>query len=34
LVINQIVNESINSIIERVISEYKDKKFDFFLPFD
>ena len=34
LVINQIVNESINSNIERVISEYKDKKFDFFLPFD
>lgn len=34
LVINQIVNESINCIIERVILEYKDKKFDFFIPFD
>lgn len=34
LVINQIVNESINSIIEKVILEYKDKKFDFFIPFD
>jgi len=34
LVINQIINESINCIIERVILEYKDKKFDFFIPFD
>lgn len=34
LVINQIVNESINCTIERVILEYKDKKFDFFIPFD
>lgn len=34
LIINQIVNESINCIIERVILEYKDKKFDFFIPFD
>jgi hypothetical protein len=34
LVINQIVNESINCIIEQVVINHKDKKFDFFLPFD
>lgn len=34
LVINQIVNESLNSIIEQVVINHKDKKFDFFLPFD
>lgn len=34
LVVNQIVNETINTIIEQVIEEHKDKKFDFFLPFD
>tara|TARA_B100001248_G_scaffold238954_1_gene203902 strand:- start:1142 stop:1426 length:285 start_codon:yes stop_codon:yes gene_type:complete len=34
LVANQIINETINIIIERVIEEHKDKKFDFFIPFD
>ena len=34
LVVNQIVNETINTIIEQVIEEHKDKKFDFFIPFD
>lgn len=34
LAINQIVNESLNIIIEQVIINHKDKKFDFFIPFD
>jgi len=34
LAINQIVNETLNIIIERVIINHKDKKFDFFIPFD
>lgn len=34
LAINQIVNETLNIIIEQVIINHKDKKFDFFIPFD
>ena len=34
LVVNQIANETINGIIEQIIEEHKDKKFDFFIPFD
>lgn len=34
LITDQIINETLNIIIEKVISEYKDKKFDFCLPFD
>lgn len=34
LVTDQMINELINNMIEKVISEYKDKKFDFCLPFD
>ena len=34
LVVNQIANETINGIIEQIIEEHKDKKFDFLIPFD
>lgn len=34
LVKDQMINELINNMIERVISEHKDQKFDFCLPFD
>ena len=34
LVVDQIVNESLNIIIDQVIEECKDKKFDFCIPFD
>lgn len=34
LILNQTINEILNAIIEKAISECKDKKFDFCLPFD
>tara|TARA_B110000046_G_scaffold98564_1_gene106193 strand:- start:206 stop:490 length:285 start_codon:yes stop_codon:yes gene_type:complete len=34
LVVDQIVNESLNIIIDQVIEGCKDKKFDFCIPFD
>lgn len=34
LVIEQIINETINCIIESIINDYKEKKFDFCLPFE
>lgn len=34
LITDQIINETLNIIIEKVILENKDKKFDFCLPFD
>lgn len=34
LVLEQIVNETLNIMIEKVVLEYKDTKFDFFIPFD
>ena len=34
LILDQTINEILNAIIEKTISECKDKKFDFCLPFD
>lgn len=34
LVIDQTINDILNTIIETVISDHEDKKFDFCLPFD
>lgn len=34
LVINQTINEILNTVIESIVNDYKDKKFDFFIPFD
>tara|TARA_Y100000389_G_C17338144_1_gene451789 strand:+ start:271 stop:555 length:285 start_codon:yes stop_codon:yes gene_type:complete len=34
LVIDQIINETLNTVIESIVNDCKDKKFDFFIPFD